>query len=98
MSRYTVYILPDEFRSIKRLPGQMRQRVKHAIDKLPTIRGRLGARNWTLRTWKTRVARFDACVWTIGESCIWSTTTNRRSMLWRFGNDRHTTTVIWQSC
>ena len=25
MSRYTVYVVPDEFRSIKRLPGNVRQ-------------------------------------------------------------------------
>ena len=34
MSRYTVYVVPDEFRSIKRLPGNVRQRVRHAIDDL----------------------------------------------------------------
>ncbi len=34
MTRYTVHILPDEFRRIKRLPGHVRQRVKHTIDGL----------------------------------------------------------------
>ena len=34
MSRYTVYVLADEFRRIKQLPGHMRQRAKHAIDEL----------------------------------------------------------------
>ncbi len=34
MSRYTLYVVPDEFRSIKRLPGNVRQRVRHAIDEL----------------------------------------------------------------
>lgn len=34
MSRYTVYVLPEEFRRIKRLPGHVRQRIKHAIDEL----------------------------------------------------------------
>jgi mRNA interferase RelE/StbE len=34
MSRYTVYVLPEEFRRIKRLPGHVRQRVKYAIDEL----------------------------------------------------------------
>ena len=34
MTGYTVYILPDEFRRIKRLPGHVRQRVKRAIDEL----------------------------------------------------------------
>jgi mRNA interferase RelE/StbE len=33
MSRYTVYVLPDEFRRIKQLPGNVRQRVKNVIDK-----------------------------------------------------------------
>jgi mRNA interferase RelE/StbE len=33
MSRYTVYVLPEEFRRIK-LPGHVRQRVKYAIDEL----------------------------------------------------------------
>jgi hypothetical protein len=27
MSRYTLYVVPDEFRSIKRLPGKVRQRI-----------------------------------------------------------------------
>jgi mRNA interferase RelE/StbE len=34
MSRYTVYVLPEELRRIKRLPGHVRQRVKYAIDEL----------------------------------------------------------------
>ena len=34
MSRYTVYVVPDDFRSIKPLPGHMRQRVSRAIDEL----------------------------------------------------------------
>ena len=34
MSRYTVYVLADEFRRIKQLPEHLRQRVKHAIDGL----------------------------------------------------------------
>ncbi len=34
MSRYAVYVLPEEFRRIKRLPGHVRQRVTHAIDEL----------------------------------------------------------------
>lgn len=31
MSRYTVYVVPSEFQAIKRLPGNVRQRVKRAI-------------------------------------------------------------------
>lgn len=34
MSQYAVYVLPGEFRTIKRLPGNMRQRIKRAIDGL----------------------------------------------------------------
>lgn len=34
MSRYSVYVLPDEFKRIKRLPGNVRQRVTNAIDEL----------------------------------------------------------------
>jgi hypothetical protein len=34
MSRYMVYVVPDEFPSIKRLPGNVRQRVTRAIDEL----------------------------------------------------------------
>ena len=34
MSRYTVYVVPDEFHTIKQLPGSVRQRVKRAIDDL----------------------------------------------------------------
>ncbi|MFB0535329.1 MAG: type II toxin-antitoxin system RelE/ParE family toxin [Anaerolineae bacterium] len=34
MSRYTVYIIPRAWKEIKDLPGNMRQRVKRAIDAL----------------------------------------------------------------
>ncbi|MCB0191969.1 MAG: type II toxin-antitoxin system RelE/ParE family toxin [Anaerolineae bacterium] len=34
MSRYTLYILPQTFNAIKTLPGNIRQRVKRAIDQL----------------------------------------------------------------
>jgi len=34
VSRYTVYIVPDAWREIKKLPGNMRQRVKRAIKKM----------------------------------------------------------------
>lgn len=34
MSRYTVYITPGAWTEIKHLPGNMRQRVKRAIDAL----------------------------------------------------------------
>ncbi|TEU19987.1 MAG: type II toxin-antitoxin system RelE/ParE family toxin [Anaerolineales bacterium] len=34
MSRYTVYIIPHAWKEIKDLPGNMRQRVKRAIDAL----------------------------------------------------------------
>ena len=34
MSRYSIYVLPDEFQAIKKLPGNIRQRVKCAIDDL----------------------------------------------------------------
>lgn len=34
MSRYTVYVIPHAWKEIKDLPGNMRQRVKRAIDAL----------------------------------------------------------------
>ena len=34
MSCYTVYVTPDALRDIKGLPGNMRQRVKRAVEKL----------------------------------------------------------------
>lgn len=34
MSRYKVYILPSAFREAKTLPGNIRQRVRRAIDAL----------------------------------------------------------------
>ncbi|MBC8870192.1 MAG: type II toxin-antitoxin system RelE/ParE family toxin [Planctomycetes bacterium] len=34
MTRYTVYVVPDEFNVIKKLPGKVRHRVKRAIDDL----------------------------------------------------------------
>ena len=34
MSRYTVYVVPDEFQAAKKLPGNVRHRIKQAIDGL----------------------------------------------------------------
>jgi mRNA interferase RelE/StbE len=34
MSQYSVYVVPDEFRAIKKLPGNVRHRVRSAIDEL----------------------------------------------------------------
>lgn len=34
MSRYTVYVIPRAWQEIKNLPGNMRQRVKRAVDGL----------------------------------------------------------------
>lgn len=34
MSRYTIYITPSAWPKIKQLPGNIRQRVKRAIDSL----------------------------------------------------------------
>ena len=34
MSRYTVYVVPEEFQTIKKLPGSVRQRIRREIDGL----------------------------------------------------------------
>lgn len=34
MSRYTVYVVPRAWREMKALPGNMRHRVKRAVDRL----------------------------------------------------------------
>jgi mRNA interferase RelE/StbE len=34
MSQYAVYVVPEEFQAIKKLPGNVRQRIKRAIDDL----------------------------------------------------------------
>ncbi len=34
MSRYTVYVIPDAWKEMKDLPGNMRQRVKRAVEAL----------------------------------------------------------------
>ncbi len=34
MNRYTVYIVPDEFKALKSLPGNVRHRIRRAIDGL----------------------------------------------------------------
>jgi mRNA interferase RelE/StbE len=34
MSQYSVYVVPVEFQAIKKLPGNVRQRIKRAIDLL----------------------------------------------------------------
>jgi mRNA-degrading endonuclease RelE of RelBE toxin-antitoxin system len=34
MSQFSVYVVPEEFQAIKKLPGNVRQRIKRAIDDL----------------------------------------------------------------
>jgi hypothetical protein len=34
VSEFKVYVVPDAWNQMKRLPGKMRQRVKRAIDEL----------------------------------------------------------------
>lgn len=34
MSQYSVYVVPDEFQAFKKLPGNVRHRIKRAIDDL----------------------------------------------------------------
>ena len=34
MSDYTIYVIPNTWKEIKELPGNVRQRVKRAIDRL----------------------------------------------------------------
>jgi len=34
MSQYSVHVVPDEFQAIKKLPGNVRHRIKRAIDDL----------------------------------------------------------------
>ena len=68
MSRYTVYVVPAEFQAIKKLPGNVRQQVKRAIDALaddprPSIGKRLklleehdpGCEAWRLRIGNWRI-------------------------------------------
>lgn len=68
MSQYTVYVVPDEFTALKKLPGNVRQRIKHAIDDLAdnprppqskqllvSDREGLGCEAWRLRIGNWRV-------------------------------------------
>jgi mRNA interferase RelE/StbE len=34
MSQYSVYVVPDEFQDIKKLPGNVRHRIRRSIDDL----------------------------------------------------------------
>lgn len=52
MSRYTVYVAPDEFRTIKRLPGNVRHRVKRAIDELADDARPPGSKPLNVSEWK----------------------------------------------
>ena len=70
MSRYTVYALPDEFRRIKRLPGNVRQRAMHVIDELaedprPTQSKKLDVAGAA----KDAAREVQRCAWTTGELC-----------------------------
>ncbi|MHB8861193.1 MAG: type II toxin-antitoxin system RelE family toxin [Pirellulaceae bacterium] len=69
MSRYTVCVLPDEFRRIKRLPGNVRQRVKNVIDELAKDPRPTQSKKLDVTGPKTRLATSDDFVWTTGESC-----------------------------
>jgi mRNA interferase RelE/StbE len=34
MSQYSLYFVPEEFQALKKLPGNVRQRIKRAINDL----------------------------------------------------------------
>jgi mRNA interferase RelE/StbE len=63
MSRFTVYVIPQAWEEIKDLPGNMRQRVKRAIDELaedpyPTASKKLEVPSWEYSLYRLRLDRW----------------------------------------
>ncbi|MCB1193573.1 MAG: type II toxin-antitoxin system RelE/ParE family toxin [Leptospiraceae bacterium] len=60
MSRYTIYIQPITFQEIKKLPGNVRQRIRQAINELsenprPSFSKRLNLQNFENELWRLRI-------------------------------------------
>lgn len=60
MSRYTVYVTPETFQTIKELPGNIRQRVRQAIQGLsdnprPSQSKRLDLPDVVAELWRLRL-------------------------------------------
>ena len=60
MSCYAIYILPETFQALKRLPGNMRQRIKRAIHDLsdnprPTHSKRLYFPDSEMELWRLKL-------------------------------------------
>lgn len=60
MSRYTIYITPETLQSIKNLPGNMRQRIKRAIQSFaeeprPDQSKRLNLADFDQELWRLRL-------------------------------------------
>jgi mRNA-degrading endonuclease RelE of RelBE toxin-antitoxin system len=99
MSQYSVYVIPDEFQAIKKLPGNVRQRIKRAIDDLadnprPPASKQLemgDAEDVDIEVRRIRLDNWRA-------SCISSLNRRRSSTSSQFGSGRPTTTVIWPNC
>ncbi len=72
MSGYTVYVTPDALREIRELPGNMRQRVKRAIDGFvhdprPSNGKVLDVPDVELEVWRLRLDKWRI-LYAIGES------------------------------
>jgi mRNA interferase RelE/StbE len=75
MSPYSVYVLPDEFQAIKKLPGHVRHRIKRAIDDLadnprPPASKQLeigGANELDVEVWRVRIDNWRI-VYSVSES------------------------------
>lgn len=72
MSRYTVYVTPETFETIKQLPGNIRQRVRRAIQGLsdnprPSLSKRLDLPDVEAELWRLRLDNWRI-LYTISES------------------------------
>ncbi len=93
MSRYTVYVTPGAWKEIKSLPGNMRQRVRRAVDALAADRDRIVARSLTCLTFGLS---YIVCDWIDGVSSTQSRRGSVWSTFWPYASARRMTMVIWR--
>ncbi len=93
MSNYSVYVTPDALNEIKSSPGNMRQRIKRAIDDLANDPRPHDSKVLTIDNSNDdiEVRRIRLEKWRILYAI---TEVDKVVDVWRFGNARPMTTVI----
>jgi len=96
--KYKVYVLPRAWKEIKQLPGNIRQRVKRAIDRLgddPRPPRSVKLDTSRLPEIEAELRRLRIERWRI----VYAITERELYVdVWQYASDRRMITAIWSSC